>query len=74
MRAIINRFLAHPRWVMAVAVLIPAVLWADSLIFQLRRFGQPFRALSMTHAARWATSASIAATPGRPGCVGSMSL
>jgi hypothetical protein len=41
-KALINRFLAHPRWVMAVAVLIPGILWADILIFQLRRFGQPY--------------------------------
>jgi signal transduction histidine kinase len=26
---------------MALAILIPAILWADSLLFQLRRFGQP---------------------------------
>ncbi len=42
MRAKVSSFLAHPRWVMAVAVIIPAILWADTTIFQLRRFGQPF--------------------------------
>jgi signal transduction histidine kinase len=42
MRALINRFLAHPRVVMAVAVLIPGILWADTFLFQLRRWGQPY--------------------------------
>ncbi len=42
MKALINRFLARPRWVMAVAVLIPAILWADTLFVQLRRFGEPY--------------------------------
>jgi hypothetical protein len=42
MKAKVSSFLAHPRWVMAVAILIPAILWADTLLFQLRRFGQPF--------------------------------
>ncbi len=42
MKALINRFLAHPRLVMAVAVLIPAILWADALLFQVRRWGQPY--------------------------------
>jgi signal transduction histidine kinase len=43
MKALINRFLAHPRWVVAVAILIPAILWADSVIFQFSRFGQPYQ-------------------------------
>jgi signal transduction histidine kinase len=42
MKSLINRFLAHPRWVMALAVLIPAIFWADALLFQLRRWGQPY--------------------------------
>jgi len=42
MKKAVSTFLARPRWVMAVAILIPAILWADTLIFQIRRFGQPF--------------------------------
>jgi signal transduction histidine kinase len=42
MKALINRFLAHPRWVMAVAVLIPGILWAEALLFEARRWGQPY--------------------------------
>ena len=41
MKALINRFLAHPRLVLAVAILIPAIFWADALLFQVRRWGQP---------------------------------
>jgi hypothetical protein len=42
MKAAINRFLNHPRWVMAVAILIPAILWAYALYFMAARIGQPF--------------------------------
>jgi signal transduction histidine kinase len=43
MKALINRFLAHPRVVMAVAVLIPGLLWGDTLLLTARRWGQPFK-------------------------------
>jgi signal transduction histidine kinase len=43
MKAIINRFLAHARWFMVVAVLLVCILWAETLLFQARRWGQPYQ-------------------------------
>jgi len=42
MKAIINRFLAHPRWVMAVAIAISVVFWAYLLYNFASQIGHPF--------------------------------
>jgi signal transduction histidine kinase len=42
MKAKVSSLLDHPRWVMAVAVLVPALLWAYALYFMVDRIGEPF--------------------------------